>query len=211
MTSSPGPTSTASRRRRAGGRTTNLDSWLTGALALFLVAGLSLIFIRDRLTQAVTPTLVPVAREAVPAYHRLLPDDLEMKAFPPDQIPLDALRDPDRLGIAVTSAPLAAGEPIRTTDLISLPSEDLIQDREIVAITVWPMHAFGGNLGAGQQVTLWDDTIEVGVFLVLDVQQAASPGQYDYYIVILAVPQDQREAVLRAARAGHVALTSPLS
>jgi Flp pilus assembly protein CpaB len=145
---------------------------------------------------------VPVLTHDVPAYHVLQDTDFALKPLDQlnrTQIVTDTVRNMEDLQQHYTLTALALGSPLRKTQLGRLPDGVSIADTYAVGISVSNSTLLGGNLSAGDIVSISTGpptSTEGGTrgapalvlpsVLVLDVRYAA-----DEKIVVLALPAEK--------------------
>lgn len=210
---SPAPvataTSTRSRRRRPlAGRLS------TGHVVMLVAALLAAVLNYSVLRAGDTTARVAVALRDIPAGAPVALDSLRFTAAGVDDDLLATLVSPERAAEVdgwVAAAPIAAGEPLRASDL-RRPSAP--QDQRAMSVPIDPDHAVAGALRQGDRV----DVIEVrdgsASYIVTDAQVLAVPtadqrgglGGLNHFSVTLAVDDETALLLAAALRRGSLDL-----
>lgn len=161
-----------------------------------------------RSTQQIT---LAVPKTDLAAYHLIMASDLIDTRLPTAQLPTNTITSTSSLSGSISLIPLTAGQPITVSQILSIADPALIPGTLVTAIEGGPALAFGGQLRAGSVVTAWaGDRRIVDRVLVLYVKRfeaQGTPGPIERYVVVLAVPPNQRTDIVRAATEGTLSFS----
>ena len=131
---------------------------VAGLLALS-VAVIVTLLVERRMQALGQPVAALVAREAIPAYTAIRPDDVQVVRLPAAAVAEGALRDPAELEGRLARVEIPPGVPLYRQQVV--PASDLryTTDRRavILALAVLPAHAPSNLLKPGQRVDVWTD------------------------------------------------------
>jgi Flp pilus assembly protein CpaB len=182
---------------------------VAGLLALS-VAVIVTLLVERRMQALGQPVAALVAREAIPAYTAIRPDDVQVVRLPAAAVAGGALRDPAELEGRLARVEIPPGVPLYRQQVV--PASDLryTTDRRavILALAVLPAHAPSNLLKPGQRVDVWTDgSIVTGGLRVVAVS-SLSDGRL---AVAVEAGQDGAAPLLMASGRSDLALTlSPL-
>lgn len=185
--------------------------WRFGAGLLALsVAVIVTLLVEGRMQALGQPVAVLVAREAIPAYSAIRPDQVQVVRLPAAAVAEGALRDPTELEGRLARVEIPAGVPLCRSQVV--PASDLRYTTDgravILALAVLPAHAPGNLLKSGQRVDAWlDGQLLTGDLWVVAVS-SLSNGRL---AVAVEARQDGAAQLLMASGRSDLALTlSPL-
>ncbi len=139
------------------------------------------------------PLAVPVVPRNVPAYHILTASDVTTKTIEAHQVVSDTVRDAQSLIGHYTREVLTASRPIHAGQIVAISDSRLISDTLAVGISANSATILGGNLRAGDVVSLAAVPISetasaattvLDQVLVLDVKVSDKDT-----VVVLAIPR----------------------
>lgn len=161
-----------------------------------------------------------VPNHDLPAYHLIQETDLITKTLSVVDLSEDVLIAKEDMIDHYTLEMLGSDEVVIKSQVISIPSLDLVKDTTAIPIPATAAMIFNGKLSSGTVVTVWAiyPTNEPGVsktelllqrVLVLDVQKTESGVETEShpYVAILAVPIDRQAKVITAAYSGSLTFT----
>ena len=137
---------------------------------------------------------LPILNQDVPAYHVITSNDIYMKLVGTSIVTTDTVREKGDVIGHYTLTPISSGLPISRKQIGPVPNPSLIVNTYAVAISTNSVMILGGNLQAGDIVSLAvvplsnstsPPTIVFDKVLVLDVKSAGNQT-----IIILAIPVD---------------------
>ncbi len=183
--------------------------WRLVAALLALAVALIVTWLVERRLQALgQPVAVLVAREAIPAYTAIRPEQVQVVYLPSAAVGADVLHDPDELAGRLTRSELPAGAPIYGSQ-VALAGELRHTDdgrAVILTLTVEPAHAPGDLLRPGRRVDAWLD----GRLLAGDLRVVAVSDLPDGRLAV-AVEAGQEVTVRLIAASGRTGLSLTLS
>lgn len=161
-------------------------------------------------------TTLYVPQGDFPAYSLLTTTDLTTTTLPSSEVPAEALLQEMDLANRYSRLPLPAGKTVIETQMVPAVDEQYVLDTAVVSIPATAAMVYNGQLVSGEMVTVWAVT-ETGQVepllneaLVLDVQQVEEQNEAEGnaypYVVVLAVPESQQEALLTAVANGFLML-----
>lgn len=166
-------------------------------------------FYLGSVAQPMTSLLVP--EKDLPAYHILNTHDLITTTLPTSSLPAKSLQQASDLAGRYTTQSLSVEKPVTEAQLVPIVDEKYVVDTTAVSIPATAAMAYNGQLTSGAIVVVWtgNDSGQakelLEAVLVIDVQKvegqsAEEKDPYDPYpyIIILAVPEGAREALLTA-------------
>lgn len=179
----------------------------TGHLLMLLAGAVAAVANYAALAGGEARTAVLVADGAIPAGEPLHPGALstaEIDAAGPLTEPLVAASERGELDGAVAATRIAAGEPLRRSDVQQAAASD---GRRAMSVPVEAPHAVGGALGPGDRVDVIETADAEATYLVTDARVLAVPEDRDSglgglsgFSVTIAVGADE---ALRLAEAVH--------
>jgi hypothetical protein len=137
---------------------------------------------------------LPILNQDVPAYHVITSNDIYMKLVGTNIVTTDTVREKGDLIGHYTLTPISSDVPISRNQIGPEPNSSLIANTYAVAISTSSVMILGGNLHAGDIVSLAvvplsnsasPPTIVLDKVLVLDVKSAGNQT-----VIILAIPVD---------------------
>jgi hypothetical protein len=178
--------------------------WLVLAIILIGLGGGGLSALRHNFFEQVTlDRTIPVPTTDVPVYRLISARDLTMASFLQSELPPQVITSTVGLSRTIALAPLKASQPITLEQIVLLPDSFPITDTVIVAIQGESDLVFGGQLESGRLVAAWVDNRQLPDRLfVVDVQPSneRSVEESQKYTIVLALPSQQVEVVVNAAR-----------
>ncbi len=185
--------------------------WRFGAGLLALsVAVIVTSLVEHRMQALGQPVAVLVAREAIPAYSAIRPDQVQVVRLPAAAVAEGALRDPTDLAGRLARVEIPPGVPLYRSQVV--PASELRYTTDgwavILALAVLPAHAPGNLLKSGQRVDVWTDGAIIAGGLRVVAVSSVSDGQL---VVTIEAGQEIAPQLLRASGSPKLALTlSPL-
>lgn len=185
--------------------------WRFGVGLLALSVALSATSLVERRMQALAQTVaVLVAREMIPAYTPIRPDQVQIMRLPLAAVAEDALRDSAELVGRLARVEIPAGVPLHRSQIV--PAGELRYTADgravILALAVLAARAPGGLLRPGQLVDVWED----GQFLAGDLRVVAVSGLTDGRLAVaVEAGQEVAPRLLKVSGSSDLSLTlSPL-
>ncbi len=166
--------------------------WLPFVLALPLAIFMAL---RPAPLIPILKANLPVLKHEVATYHIITQNDVRFKLFDKKDVPTDVMYDMINLIGHYTRETIPANQPIIRNQVGSIPDRHLILNTLAVAIPANSVTTLGGNLDAGDVVSLAaiplpnntsQPTIIFKEVLVLDVKTVGNAT-----VLILAIPVNQ--------------------
>lgn len=185
--------------------------WRFGAGLLALSVAVIVTSLVERRMQALEqPVTVLVAREAIPAYTGIRPDQVRVVRLPSAAVSEGVLRDRAELEGRLTRVEILAGVPLYRSQVVPASELRYTQDGRavILALAVLPAHAPGNLFKPGQRVDVWTDGSIIARGLRIVAVSSLSDG-----LLMVAVEAGQEVApqLLTASGSPKLALTlSPL-
>ncbi len=183
---------------------------LSAGLLALSVASIVTSLVERRMQALGQPVAVLVAREAIPPYTVIRPDQVQVVRLPSVAVAEDVLRDLAELDGRLARVELPAGIPLYRSQVV--PAAELRYTADgravVLALTVLPAHAPGALLRPGQRVDAWlDGQLVAGDLRIVAVSSLPCAR--------LSVAVESRQEVvprlLRASGSSQIALTlSPL-
>jgi len=174
--------------------------WVYWGLVFFVVPLVALWMAHKPASQATIPVLV----DDMPAYSVIRAGDVMTTTVSPDLVTDATVQKPEDLVGSYTRESIRATRPISTSQVVTIPDPALISNTLAVAVPASMTTILGGNLQAGDIVSLAtvpvSDThsapaIVFDTVLVLDVNAAE-----DEKTIVLAIPADRWLVYLAQAR-----------
>ena len=153
---------------------------------------------------------VPMTARELPPYHLIVASDVVTKAINPSDVVSDTIRDPKDLVGYYTRETILEGKPIRENQIGGFADLRLISNTLAIAIPANNVTTLGGNLRAGDVVSLATvpisdtnaaPTIVFNAVLVLDVK-----GNDKDAVIVLAISADRWLEYLAKTRNAQVVL-----
>jgi hypothetical protein len=185
--------------------------WRLGAGLLALSVAVIVTSLVERRMQALgQPVAVLVAREAIPAYTAIRPDDMQVIRLPAAAVAEGALRDPAELEGRLARVEIPPGVPLYRQQVV--PASDLRYTTDgravILALAVLPAHAPSNLLKPGQRVDVWTDGSIIAGGLRVVAVSSLSDGRL---AVAVEAGQEVTPQLLTSSSRTDLALTlSPL-
>lgn len=151
----------------------------------------------------------------VPAYHLIT--DMDLTNIMMTEVADDVIAEPALLIGRYTKIAVSAEKPITMAQLVPIVDEKYVLDTTAVSIPATAAMTYNGQLTSGTIVTVWtvadnkqaQELLEE--VLVLDMQKVEGQGAEENdpypYVIVLAVPEGERGALLTAIINNSISLT----
>lgn len=174
-------------------------------IAVLILAAGSVYFLYSA---AQPETMLYVPSTDLRAYYRITATDLMTTTLPTADLPSNSVINESDLVDRYSSQSLTTEKPVTAEQLVPTVNEKYVLDTTAVSIPATASMAYNGQLASGTIVTVWTVTDAgnaeplLDEVLVLDVQkveeQTGTEGNSFPYVIVLAVPGPEREALLSA-------------
>lgn len=193
----------------------NSSSWMVAGLLIIGLLGAGLAALRPQLwlmLDGMRPVehmqIIYTPLVTLPAYHLIGTLELTETLHPVSQLPANAITSRAQLVSAVSLAPLRAGNPITTGQVLAISDKTPISDAVVVAVQGGADLAFGGMLQTGASIACWSGNREIiEQALVLATRRVEAATGPPSYVVILAIPRDRRDEIALAVSARNLSFS----
>lgn len=186
----------------------HLGAWLAFISLVIGLIGAGVAAWRQQRAEQPPQQVVPVLVTSLPAYHLITAGDLTPEPWSLGDLPSGVLTQTTSLSGSISLAPLAARQPVTAGQVLQLNDPALISGMTVLAIEGGPALAFGGHLQSGTVVSAWAGERQIlDRLLVLDVRRFETNQTSEglpRYVIIVAVPTGQQEALIAAATEGNL-------